>query len=320
VLISSSLGVSVAHAACADTLEIDAGAGMTRSLRQALLRGSLKDLPEELCVGFSIELRPERDGLLLKLASKSGALRTRSVRSVEHAATWVEAWIQSGYGPAIEESGLDSTQRAVTPAARIQEPASATRSEKPEPERGSPVLVPRAFVEVGPLLGVSRQGFVEGAQFRLGHGASRAPFVAANLGIWQQPSPSDVERRRAYFALAEIGWTRPFADALAFEPSIAGGILGSSAQGEYNTNAIGAALGLQGALLWRLGSWVTLTFGLSARYHLTNLFASGGHSASDSEDESENEESEASDATNPELGPMIVALQLGIRGYLGGSP
>jgi hypothetical protein len=257
--------------------------------------------------------------------TSTAARRQRRVSRIAHAATWLEAWLQSGFGPLDEASSFP----AEPPRTGVNRaPALAVAVPPRNAERAIAAGQPRTVelpgqryaglplqLGAGPVLAMTekRYGFVGGV-IELVAGARRAPQVGFNSGVVTQFAGGDVTYRRHYWAGPQLGLPLRLADHVDFVPQGTLGLAGTSAKTEVTATAIGTYFGLAGALRWSLMRSFDLTFGLDARVILPKLLGS----SAEVEESDDDEEVTTSVVPEPSTGSLWLGLRLTLAWHTGG--
>lgn len=287
---------------CADALKIIGRSDDAARLRRLLRRSSLAEPVSGSCGVYQVRLiRNGSEGWTLSVSdSNTPVSKERRVSRIAHAATWLEAWSQSGFGPLDDEADLPSPQQPVEGRGPS---ASAGREPSAPP---APVLPLR--LSAGPVLGVTDQRhWFSGGVLGMAVGARQAPQLGFNVGAATELAASDVTYRRHVWAGPELGFPIRLGDELDCIPRASMGLAGTTAMAQLSATAMGLYFGLDGALRWTFTRAFDVSLGLDTRVLLPRAFASSSESAESEDDE------ETTTAVAVAPTPSKVALWVGLR-------
>ena len=211
---------------CADAIGIDASPKDQRELRKLLRASSLGNLRSDSCRDYRVKLSPATErGWTVLMTSRSSTRRfERQVTKLSYAATWIEAWSQSGFAPAGDVG---------TP---VPEAPPATQTAIAPPAAGSAAPAPPASIllGVGPLGAVTSEGYwLAGASLLVGYPARRTPWFGVELGAATQIGAGGSDYRRAYWAGPTVGGHFALSDRWHLRPALSLGIVGTAVGNEW---------------------------------------------------------------------------------------
>lgn len=310
VLAMGGLPEPKAAVACAKAIAIEAAPKDALELRKQLRSGSLAK-PIEDCAEYRVKLtRVKAGGWRIAMTRDSSSRRLeRQVTSVAYAATWVEAWLQSGFAAAPEES---------TPSSATLPPSAQT-----PPERATaPVLAPGkipAQIGLMPTWMLTARGYnLLGATLVGGLRARQSPWFGVELGGATQLGMSGNDYRRAYWVGPLVGAAMHLSDRLWLRPSASLGILGVAASTSTQSgHSAGLYAGVGSELEYDITANLSLTAGIETRLFFEHLFGSAPTMATRTRTESEDdgeEELETSTVTMaaPDLGVVSLIARVGL--------
>jgi hypothetical protein len=304
--------------ACADVLPIEASAQDERELRDHLRKGSLSK-PMENCEAYRVRLtRAGPEGWQVQMSSEESSRKfEREVSKLTHAATWIEAWLQSGFAAAQDEPTRDS---AIPSAASAPAPAPAPKTSVPA---AAPIPVFFAFEPTGIV--TDRGNSLLGAALLFGLPARHNPWFGVELGGAAQLGVTGSQSHRAYWAGPTAGVVFPLVERLRLRPAASLGVMASSTTSGHTA---GVYMGVGGELEYDLATNLSLTVGVDARVFFERLFGSSQTTVTQRQTQSggEEDDSEENKGTvttfsipTPDLGQWLFAARAGILLRFGGS-
>ncbi len=293
-------------AACVDVIGIEASPQDQRDLRKLLRRGSLSSLSNESCRDYQVKLSRGKDqGWTVSMASRSSTRKfERQVTKLSYAATWIEAWTQSGF------------------AATVNEPESAPK-ELPAPAVAVPSVASTPasiFLGLEPLVAVTSRGYgLVGTSLFAGYPAHRSPWFGFELGLATQFDTDGADYRRAYWAGPMVGGSLALSEHLRLRPAVSLGVMGSAASiGGQSANAASLYAGISADVELDVTEHLALSAGFDARLLFENLSGASNSTVTQIDDDGEVETSNISTVTSS-LGQVWCALRLGVVWHFGGA-
>lgn len=295
-------------AACADAIGIEASPQDQRDLRILLRRGSLSSLSNGGCRDYQVKLSRGKDqGWTVTMASRSSTRKfERQVTKLSYAATWIEAWTQSGFAATVRES----------------EPVPKKLPAPAPVVAASPVASPPAslFLGLEPLVAVTSRGYgLVGTSLFAGYPAERSPWLGIELGLATQFDTDGADYRRAYWAGPMVGGSLALSDHWRLRPAVSLGVMGSAASvGGQSANAAALYAGISADVELDVTKHLAMSAGFDARLLFENLSGASNSTVTQIDDDGEVETSNISKVTSS-LGQVWCALRLAVVWRIGGA-
>lgn len=292
-------------ASCADAIGIRASAKDSREMRGLLRRGSLSGLRADSCRDYQVRLlRNDGQGWTVSMTSRSSTRKfEREVKQLTYAATWVEAWAQSGFAPTGDDSGSDSNSP-------VPSPGTSVTSGAPSPAE--------ILLGVGPLVAVTSReyGFL-GASLLAGYPARRTPWFGLDLGVATQLGTSGDDYRRAYWAGPMVGASMALSDRWHLRPALALGFMGSAVRVSSKTaSAASLYAGMSADVSFDVTARLALSAGVDARLLFENFAGSSSGAVTQTDDDGE-VSTTTNSTTSSSLGQVWGALRFGVEWHFG---
>lgn len=299
-------------AACADVIGINASPRDQRELRKLLRASSLASLHSDSCRDYRVRLSTGKEqGWTVSMTSRSSTRRfERHVTKLSYAATWIEAWTQSGFAPAGDD-GKPVPEASTAPPPAVAPPTGVSAAPAP------PASI---LLGMGPLAAVTSEGFgFAGASLLVGYPARRTPWFGVELGAATQIGAGGSDYRHAYWAGPTVGGSFALSDRWHLRPALSLGIMGTAVgMNGQSATASPAYAGLGGDVEFDVTSHLSLTAGFDARM----VFGSRAGFVDSTTTKTEEGETETSTVSTLSggVGHVWAGLRLGVVWQFGSSP
>ena len=316
---SHAIAVDGSGSNCLDALKIDVtGHIRDAEFKEMLRHTSIPRLDRSSCSGARVSVQQTRQGWHLKFAS-GGKLVERDVDTLQHAATWVDAWIQSGFGPVAAETaaaqpGAGSAGAETSASANATAPAAAVGA----------VQAPGAEIGVSfdavTALTVSGYAYL-GGQLETRF-APRQPFnFGAVVGGAFQLDPNSNSYRRELWAGSLLGRHFQLSPRWHFDPQLGFGVVAGSANANGCKNhSAGAYISLGGLFAFDLSQRLSLMLGLAGRAVAPHLLGDNTVTCPTGTGEVEDGASTVVYKPAASVDSTWVALTSGLEWRFGGMP
>lgn len=307
---------------CDRSLGLDASAGDTERLRALLRKGTLAELSGDACKKFVVRLEPvkPRGWRVSMRDTQSGRTRTRVVTSLEHASTWLEAWLQSGFAAlevpsesAPDPQGASVPAPGLTAAVSTGNPNSAAATRERDASNAPLVL------SLGPVLFVTGRGYgLFGGEVSFGRRSPRVLGIGVGAGFATQVTPTDVNYRRLFWLGPALGLSFELGRGFDSTAAFGVGFQGTSAKSDAPATALGAYVALGGDVAWRgTRRWCPYV-GFEFRLAAPKLLGSSTGSVITTKLEDGELETDVSPSTlNPSAGVVSAGVRLGVKWDVG---
>jgi hypothetical protein len=303
--------------ACADAIQIDAPPKEERELRRQLRKGALAK-PLQNCSDYRVKLtRAGAQGWFVQMF-REAPTRTfeREVAKLTYAATWVEAWLNSGFAePQDESAGEPIPPKSAPVSLAAPVPLAAESTATP-----IPVLL---GVEPMGIMTSRGYGLLGGAAY-FGLPARRTPFLGVELGAATQIGMSGSEFRRVYWVGPLVGATFSLSRRVRLRPAVSLGVMGVAASTSTQLgHSVGGYTSIVGALEFDLTSSLSASAGIESRLFFEHLFGAARTAVTQTQtevDDGETEITSSSSMAAPDLGLLWCAVRLGVLWRFGAIP
>lgn len=310
-------GSGLTSSMCPDVLTLETGRPTRTAEFSRLLRAtSLSQLERSACEGVRVTLQKRGTIWVLRLQSKEGAQPLeREVQTLDHAATWVETWLQSGFDRLADPA--PDPRSKVRPVA----PQQGASEGKPIQSHSAPAVAAAALAAIAgpgnPYLGAIVRTQMAHRQ-RIGLGAALGGAFQVGLGT--------NSFRRTFWAGPFIGSHVALSSHWHFSPQLGLGVAVGASSTNGVTNRSGGPYASLGAVLgYDLGQHLAIQVGIEGRAVATELLGSDQPSRSvvaqsDAEDEAEDSVVAGTSAVPPRaIDTTWVAMTLGLEWRWGGA-
>ncbi|HMA95080.1 MAG TPA: hypothetical protein VKP30_20455 [Polyangiaceae bacterium] len=304
--------------ACADAIAIEAAPKDALELRKQLRTGSLAK-PIEDCAEYRVKLTQVKAAGWRVAMTRDSSSRTleRQVTSIAYAATWVEAWLQSGFAAAPEEPNPSSVARP---------PSVQTATEGATAPVLAPVKIPTQLGLMPTWMLTARGYNLLGATLVAGMPARHTPWFGIEIGGATQLGMSGNEHRRAYWVGPLVGAATHLSERFWLRPAASLGILGVAAStGTQSGHSAGLYAGVGSEFEYDVTTSLSLTAGIETRLFFEHLFGSSETMATRTQTESDDDGEVEVETTTvamaaPDLGIVSLIARLGFVFRFGEAP